>query len=213
MALVAQFREIESGLADDWEALQLRLSVPDEGDGARAAALLGPLNPGRRGKLIHFLCVRRAALANPERVRALLARLDRERIGASLELGDVHTEATAATEARPRLATAWDAAVVALPPDWSDLFAEVLVTSSDYIEPAALRLSPLNPTRPGSRPLFRFRVARKSGYGAWPAMARRCLERLDEAGIDGELRILNVLSGTQPINTQGPVLSPLGELN
>ncbi len=212
MALVAQFREIEAGLPEDWEAAQLRLNVPDEADGARAAALLGPLNPGRRGKVIHFLCVRRAALANPERVRALLARIDRERIDATVELVNVHQEDAAAIGEKPRLAAAWDAAVATLPPDWSDLFAEVEVTSSDYIEPGALRLSPLNPTRPGSRPLFRFRVARKSGYGAWPAMARRCLERLDEAGIDGELRILNVLSGTQPINTQGPVLSPLGEL-
>ena len=36
-------------------------------------------------------------------------------------------------------------------------------------------------------------------------MTRRCLERLDEAGIRGELRILRVLSDTQPVATQGPV--------
>jgi hypothetical protein len=212
VALVEQFREIEQHLPDDWEAARLRLVVPDEGDCARAAGLLAPLNPGRRGKVIHFLCVRRAALANPERVRALLARVDQERIDVAVELVDVHEAQPQQAAARPRLATAWDEALAAVPSDWSDLYAEVEVGSSDYIEPGAVRLSPLNPTRPESRPVFRFRVARKFGYGASPDMARRCLERLDEAGIHGELRMLHVLSDTRPIKTQGPVLFPAGKV-
>jgi hypothetical protein len=99
-----------------------------------------------------------------------------------------------------------------LPPDWSDLYAEVELTSSDYIEPGALRLSPLNPTRPDARPLFRFRAARKFGYGASPEMLRRCLERLDEAGIAGALRILNVVSDSHPAKTQGPVWYAAGKV-
>jgi len=36
-------------------------------------------------------------------------------------------------------------------------------------------------------------------------MVRRCLQRLDERGIPGELRILRVLSDSKPVSTQGPV--------
>jgi len=36
-------------------------------------------------------------------------------------------------------------------------------------------------------------------------MVRRCLQRLDDGGIPGELRILRVLSDTKPVGTQGPV--------
>ena len=36
-------------------------------------------------------------------------------------------------------------------------------------------------------------------------MVRRCLERMDEDGIKGQLRILYVLSDTDPVSTQGPV--------
>jgi hypothetical protein len=34
---------------------------------------------------------------------------------------------------------------------------------------------------------------------------RRCLERLDAAGIPGRVRIVRALSDTQPVATQGPV--------
>jgi hypothetical protein len=36
-------------------------------------------------------------------------------------------------------------------------------------------------------------------------MVRRCLERLDERNIRGQLRILRALSDTKPAYTQGPV--------
>jgi hypothetical protein len=36
-------------------------------------------------------------------------------------------------------------------------------------------------------------------------MARRALERLDEANIAGQLRVLRVQSETNPVLTQGPV--------
>ena len=36
-------------------------------------------------------------------------------------------------------------------------------------------------------------------------MTRRCLERLDEEGITGRLRILRALSDTKAVATQGPV--------
>ena len=52
---------------------------------------------------------------------------------------------------------------------------------------------------------LRFRCARSFGYGAAPAMVRRCLERLDVSDIRGSLRILRSLSDSRPVATQGPV--------
>jgi hypothetical protein len=205
VAVADQFLAIQAQLPADWQEAHLRLTIPDEGDCARAAALLAPTNPGRRGKVIHFLTGRRNTGVTPERIRSLLRRLDTAGITGTLELADVHSVGEPAAPAEGGLAAAWDAEVAALPADWSDVYAEVELTSSDHIEPAALRLSPLNPTRPGTRPVVRFRAARKFGYGASPEMARRCLERLDEAGIRGTLRILHVLSDTYPVKTQGPV--------
>ena len=98
----------------------------------------------------------------------------------------------------------WDAAVGALPPDWSDLYAELELVSSDWLERAALLMATVNPARYGELG-FRFRVARRFGYGASPEMTRRCLERVDNEHIRGELRILHVLSDTDPVQTQGPV--------
>jgi hypothetical protein len=206
VALVERLREIEHELPDDWETARLRVTVPDDGDCARAAALLGPLNPGRRGKVINFVMTRRGGLAGEDRVRALLRRVETERIDGDIEL----VGATAATAespiARQSTAAQWDEAVASLPPDWSDAFVEVELPSTDYVEPGALELSPMNPLRSGALPVFRFRVARRFGYGGSPEMARRCFERLDEAGMTGTLRILNVLSDTKPARTQGPVI-------
>ena len=101
--------------------------------------------------------------------------------------------------------------LAALPADWSDLFAEIEFTSSDHLAPAALRLAPLNPLRDGERLAFRFRSARRFGYGAAEPMVRRCLERVDEAGIPGTVRILHVFSDTNPVGTQGPVWFVAGQ--
>jgi hypothetical protein len=205
VAIVGQFREIESALPEGWQAAHLRLTVPDEGDCARAAALLGPTNPGRHGKVIDFTTARRGVGVGPDRIRELLRRLDGAGIGGTLELVDAVAPDEAPAAADGGLATAWDGLVASLPADWSDLYAEVELPSTDYIEPGALRLSPLNPRRTGRLAIFRFRAARTFGYGAAPEMVRRCFERLDEAGITGDVRILNVFSNTYPVKTQGPV--------
>ncbi len=90
-------------------------------------------------------------------------------------------------------------------PDWSDVFAEIELTSSDHLEPGALALAPLNPARYGDSSGLRFRCARLFGYGASPGMVRRCLERLDERDIPGAISIVRALSDTKPVATQGPV--------
>jgi hypothetical protein len=205
MALVDEWRAIEDSLPEGWDDARLRLTVEDDADCERAAALLGPANPGRHGKVISLYAARRGGGPSPRLIGRLLARLDTERIVGTLELGDVGEAAAVTAATRPGVAAKWDAAVQALPDDWSDVYAEIELGSSDHLERGALLLAPVNPARIPGRPGFRFRVARRFGYGASAPMARRCFERLDEAGIRAEVRILRALSDTKPVYTQGPV--------
>jgi hypothetical protein len=205
--LADQFRELESQLPADWADARLVLVVDDAARSERAAALLAPLGPGKVGNRIQLTVPRRGG--NVERVRRLLKRIDRDRIRGRLELVTYSAAvAEPAPEARaswPPLEETWLSAVAALPEDWSDLYAEVELASSDFLDPGALRLSPLNPSRPDRGLAFRFRVARSFGYGASSEMARRCMARLDEDAIKGRLAILWALSDTKAVATQGPV--------
>jgi hypothetical protein len=206
VGLVDQWRAIESGLPDNWAdaRLLLRITNPDQAD--RAAAILAPLNVGRLSAGLRFYTARRGSGPLPDLMTRLLARLDGEGIAGELELvGSGEAEPPPAPVARRSLAETWDAEVAALPPDWSDVYAEVELSSTDYLDRAALLMAPLNPARYGGRPGFRFRCARTFGYGASPGMVRRCLERLDTEGITGEVRILRSLADTEPVSTQGPV--------
>jgi hypothetical protein len=206
VGLVEQWREIQRSLPEGWTDARLELTIDDDGDCARAAALLGPANPGRSGKRIRFYTARRGAGIAPDGLARLLRRIDQERIDGKLELvSSGEPEHVPAEPTRPTLAASWDELVAGLPDDWSDVYAELELVSSDYLEPAALAVAPLNPARYGGKPGFRFRAARRFGYGASPEMVRRCLERLDEQGIRGEVRILHALSDTKPVATQGPV--------
>jgi len=206
VSLVEQWLEVQDGLPEDWADARLRLTIEDEEPAARAAALLGPLNPGRRRNVLRFDAARRGAGRSPDLVARLLTRLDEERIPGHLELVGVEEAEPAPPPVQgPTLAGTWDASVAALPPDWSDLYCEVELVSSDWLDRTALLMAPVNPARFGEVPGFRSRVARRFGYGASPEMTRRCLERVDEEHIRGELRILRALSETDPVHTQGPV--------
>jgi hypothetical protein len=201
-----RWRQIERELPDNWSDARLLLRVSDPAQAERAAAHLTPLMPGRNGTEVRFYTAHRGSGASPDAVRRLLRRIDEEGIRGDLELVSAGgPEPGVLAAERPGLADAWDAAVATLPPDWSDLFAEVELSSTDQLELAALLLAPLNPARHGDEPALRFRVARRFGYGASPGMTRRCLERLDEQRLAGQLRILRVLSDTDPVSTQGPV--------
>jgi hypothetical protein len=85
------------------------------------------------------------------------------------------------------------------------VFGEVALISSDYLDQAALLLAPVNPRREPTGTVLRFRCAARFGYGAAPGMVARCLERCDERGIRGTVRVLRALSDTRPVGTQGPV--------
>lgn len=203
--LAEQWREVERGLPEGWGDARLSLTVADESRGGSAAALLGPLMPARSGSQIRFFVARRGAGPSPEAARRALQRLDRAGIAGTLELIATGEPEIAPETARPTLAASWDAELASLPADWSDLYAELELFSTDHLERAALLLAPLNPSRYGGRPGFRFRAARVFGYGASPQMVRRCLARLDEDGIRGRLEVLGVISGSRPVATQGPV--------
>ncbi|HYY04603.1 MAG TPA: hypothetical protein VE736_12020 [Gaiellaceae bacterium] len=205
MPLVDDFNRIERGLPDEWTEAQLQLVVRDEGRCDRAASLLGPANPGRRGNRIRFGAGRRGTGLGPEAVRRLLRRLDDEGIAGELDL--VRASEAPQEELRPgrSLREEWERAVAVLPRDWSDLYAEVRLDSTDYLERAALMLAPVNPARYGGPTALRFRCARTFGYGVSAEMAARCLERCDEEGITGHVEILRALSDTYPVATQGPV--------
>lgn len=208
MALADRVDEILRGLPRDWERARLELTVDDEAEADRAAVILAPATPGRSGRAFRLHVG--GGLASPTLVRRVLARLDEDGIRARLVLVDHEARAAAAGAAaaapvREQLAEAWDALVRRLPPDWTDLYAEVELDSTDYLDRGALLLAPVNPARYGEASTFRFRAARRKGYGAAPGMARRSLERLDEEGIGGRLRALRVLSDSSSVFTQGPV--------
>jgi hypothetical protein len=205
MALVEQWNGIEQGLDPNWGDARLELTVDDDATIGRAAALLGPSGPGRMGKAIRFSTARGGVLVGPEAVRRMLKRIDDEGIGGTLTLVSSDEAAPEPVISRRSLAAEWDAALAVLPDDWSDLLCDLELASSDDIERGALLVSPLNPIQGTGRPGFRFRCAHSFGYGASTQMVRRCLARLDEERIPGEVRILRAFSDTHPVGTQGPV--------
>jgi hypothetical protein len=207
MKLADQWRQIRAELPEDWHEARLDVAVPRAEQRPRAAALLGPATPGRAGESLRVSVHRGGGGVGPDAVDRLFGRLDSERIRATVSLlgTDVRERAEPVVAPRGSAVGAWDAAVAALPPDWSDLLCEVELTSTDHVDQSALLLAPVNPYRVPQRAALRFRVARSFGYGASPEMTRRCLARLDEAGIPARPTVLRALSDTDNVATQGPV--------
>jgi hypothetical protein len=206
VSLVGQWRALQAELPEGWTAAGLRLELRDRDAAARAAALLGPAQPYLAGPTVLRLSVAVDGSApGPDGITRLLARVDDTRLGGKLQLAGSHS-----TPARPErelvsLVESWDRAIAGLPADWSDLFCELALLSSDYIELAAVLCVQMNPRRDGGRAAMRFRVAHTAGYGAAPGMVRRCLERCDESSIRGSVEVLRVLSDSNLVATQGPV--------
>ena len=205
VTLVEQFDALEHELPERWGTARFRLTPADETRADRAAALLGPANPGRRGNEVRFSIDRKGGGVAPEAARRLLRRLEEEGLGGELELLGVEEAPAEELRTRPKLQDQWEQELAKLPPDWTDLYAQVRLDSTDFLERAALLVSPLNPARYDGPTTLRFRCARTFGYGASPQMVSRCLERCDQEGITGEIDILWALSDTFPVATQGPV--------
>ncbi|HEX6701653.1 MAG TPA: hypothetical protein VF101_13075, partial [Gaiellaceae bacterium] len=118
MALVDQWRAIEDGLPDDWQAARLRLTLNDRPRAERAAAMLGPANAGLYASFVTFQVVWGGGGTSPELARRLLARLDTERISGALTLVGAD-QAAAAGPARAgtrlELARQWELLLLELP--------------------------------------------------------------------------------------------------
>jgi hypothetical protein len=222
LTLARQWQKLRQSLPESWGDVRLLLRVRNPAHAERANALLAPLTSGRHGTEIRFAVARRSG-PGINAVARLLARLDAEHVDGELEVvtvvgtepeprGSETSDLPAALLAKPLpardrspLAPQWDDALLLLPPDWTDIYAEVEITSSDLLDRVALLMAPLNPARDGERLAFRFRCARSFGYGASPGMVQRCLERIDEERMPGTFRLLRALSDTKPVFTQGPV--------
>ena len=205
LRLVGQFNELERDLVDEWAELRLQLTLEEESQAERTAALLAPANPGRHGRIIRFVVDRRGPGIGAEALRRLLKRLDDEGIEGTLGLRSVQKAVPEELRRKETLRAQWERRLTEVPADWSDIYAEVRLDSTDYLERGALLLAPVNPARFGGPAALRFRSAHHFGYGVSPEMAARCLERCDEEGITGDMEILYVLSDTHPVATQGPV--------
>jgi hypothetical protein len=204
--LADQWGAIESTLPADWEAVQLTVATEQPEELGRAAQVLGPMSVGRVGGRLVVTVRRAGGAAGPEAARRLFKVLDEQRVWCTLSPGPI-TEAAPGplVTAKETVAGTWDRELAGLPPDWSDLLCELELESGALLPRAALLCAPINPTRDRSKIAFTFRCARRTGYGVSPTMARRCFERLDDAGIAGRTGVLRVLSDTDGVATQGPV--------
>jgi hypothetical protein len=202
MSVARQWKVIGSELPESWARASLRLELHDRAAADQAAATLGPTGPYRvSATILQFSVARDGSALGPQGITRLLARIPKGTLSLSNSQASPRLEEREITS----LVEGWDAALAALPSDWSDLYAEIEFTSSDYIEPAAVLCIQMNPRRDGTRAAFNFRAGRQAGYGVAPGMARRCFERCDEKGIRGSISVLRVLSDTHLVATQGPV--------
>ena len=213
MSLAGDWRKVQAALPEGWTRTELRLTVVDRRTGDRAASLLAPAQPFRPSpEVLRFASALDGTAPGPDSVTRLLRRVDEARVRGRLELAGTETAVQPSlphaqhTEPAPviSLVAAWQTELAGLPPDWSDLYAELRLESSDYIEPGAVMCAPLNPRRDGMRLALRFRAARRAGYGASAQMVERCLERCDGLGMEGSVEVLRVLSDTRLVATQGP---------
>jgi hypothetical protein len=203
VSLAAQWNAVGSNLPEGWARATLRLELPDRAAADDAAAMLGPAGPYRAAPTVLLFTVARDGSAlGPDNLARLLRRV---KTGTLTLSGSQAAAEAPATNEIPPLTTSWDRALAGLPADWSDLYLEFELLSTDYVERASVLCIQCNPRRDGTRPALRFRCAREKGYGVSPEMARRCFERCDEAGIRGSVKVLRALSGSRLVATQGPV--------
>jgi hypothetical protein len=206
MALAADWQKAQADLPSAWVEARVEVSLETAGDSDRVLRLLAPLQPLQSEAGISLRISRHGSGPSAEGLRRALARLDAERLHGTLTVSSIE-EREPEAEALPELSLpeSWDAALAELPADWSDVLGEVELGSSDWVEPGALLLAPINPLRIESTSRLQFRSASQFGYGASAGMVRRCLERCEGAGMRGEVRVLRVLSDSRPVGTQGPV--------
>ena len=183
MSLVGWWKEFQEELPAGWERAELRVQFGSPETCDRAAALLAPAQPFRIDPMVlRFAASQNGTGPGPDAVTRLLDRLDQSRIRGHDQAGRNDGRAGARRRARTTsLAESWDTALAGLPPDWSDLYAELTLTSTAFVAPASVLCTPINLRLEGDGSVLRFRSAQTFGYGASPGMVRRCFERCDDA--------------------------------
>jgi hypothetical protein len=203
VSVAEQWKTIGSELPAGWTQAQLRLALKDRATADRAAAMLGPAGAYRAAPtVLLFTVARDGSATSPDNLTRLLRNVPNGALSLS---GSEAAQPEAPSREITLLTESWDRAIAGLPSDWSDLYVELALTSTDFIEPASVLCIQCNPRRDGTRAALRFRCARIHGYGVAPEMARRCLERCDAARIQGSVAVLRAVSGSRHVGTQGPV--------
>ena len=202
-----QWSEIQAQLGRSWDTASLVLTVDDPAQAERAAVVLGPAAPVRAGSELRLEVARqsRPVGTSTEALGRVLARLDRDGVAGRLSLAGAESTASEEQTAPGALPAEWRALVDALPEDWSHALVVVHLRSSDFVDRAALLMSPLNPQLVDGLATLQFRVARRVGYGASAGMTERCLARLEAERITGRVEIVQLVSDAHPVATQGPV--------
>jgi hypothetical protein len=204
--IVEQWKTLGSELPQSWSSAPLALRLEQRSAAELTSRVLGPAQPYRpEPGVLRFRVARDGTAPSPDGIQRLLRRIDSERVHGKLTLVGVSSREVAPELVEVSLVAAWDAAEQSLPADWSHAFCEIEVRSTDYIDRTSLDCVPMNLRRIGGTNRLRFRAARTAGYGAAPAMIRRCFERCDTDGIKGSVRVLNAVSSADPVSTQGPV--------
>jgi hypothetical protein len=203
VTVAEQWNAIGSELPSGWTEAQLRLALKDRATADKAAAMLGPAGAYRAAPtVLLFTVARDGSATSPDNLARLLRNVPNGALSLS---GSQAAQPEAPTREFATLTESWDRAIAGLPGDWSDLYVELSLTSTDFIDPTAVLCIQCNPRRDGTRAALRFRCARVQGYGVSPEMARRCLERCDAARIQGSIAVLRTISGSRHVSTQGPV--------
>jgi hypothetical protein len=209
--LVDQWKTLGSELPEGWSSAELELRLEQRSEAELTSRLLGAAQPYRpEPGTLRFRVARDGTAPSPDGIQRLLRRIDGERIHGKLTVVRSSSRAAVIEHADESLVASWLNAEQSLPADWSHALCELEVRSTDYIDRASLDCVPMNLRRIGDTNRLRFRAARTFGYGASPAMVRRCFERCDADGIKGAVQVVNAVSSSDPVGTQGPVWMTAG---
>src|SRR3954451_18125052 len=143
VSVADQWKAIGSELPSGWTHVRLRLALKDRGTADRAAAMLGPAGAYRAAATVLLFDVARDGSAtSPDNLARLLRNVPN---GALTLSGSKAHEPVSPAREITTLTQSWDRAITGLPADWSDLYVEVSLTSTDFVEPAAVLCVQCNP--------------------------------------------------------------------
>ena len=164
-----------------------RAPLPARAEGRAEGGACGRASSRRRtpvasAGVLRFRVDRRGLGIGPEALRRLLKRLDDERIRGTLALQGIQKAPPEDLRKKETLRAQWELRLAAVPSDWSDIYAQVRLDSTDYLERGALLLAPINPSQYGGPAALRFRSAHHFGYGVSPGDGRTVLRALRRRG-------------------------------